>query len=391
MGSFEATAEMMITGPGARPVMQLLTLATQIARCSAAALVVRRKDSYQILQAVGYFGSNYGGSLPIAGNTKNFAYDYLEIRDEGQLKDISAVTGFGPWRWAAIAQLPNADLSHQVGIVCLDRRKSSRDPNCAAMLRSIAAIAAEEWRTIAYISESESNDTIASESTANGKAALTDDIFHRADVDSRVAEKNQSRSGDSVVEEDASDRRRQNDPRSDIVTDFLLRTLLSRHKLSSRSGIAYHSIRGWRSSIRDVQISALRSLKTSPPDTLVQQISSEIEATAESLYGSSAFQAIVPVPCGHSGAGCLIEKVAECLAERMNIQIINAFDPLAVRGSSHPKTNSRRPRMKLRSVPDVPLLLIDDVATSGSHIAEATSKLREFAPAVFPLAWIGGR
>lgn len=39
-------------------------------------------------------------------------------------------------------------------------------------------------------------------------------------------------------------------------------------------------------------------------------------------------------------------------------------------------------------MPDIPILLIDDVATSGLHIEEATLLLRITAPVVMPLVWI---
>ena len=42
----------------------------------------------------------------------------------------------------------------------------------------------------------------------------------------------------------------------------------------------------------------------------------------------------------------------------------------------------------LRTAPTVPILLIDDVATSGAHIEEAAVLLRAAAPAVLPLVWI---
>jgi len=37
---------------------------------------------------------------------------------------------------------------------------------------------------------------------------------------------------------------------------------------------------------------------------------------------------------------------------------------------------------------DGPVLLVDDVATSGSHVELSTKALRKVAPAVFPIVWI---
>ena len=69
-------------------------------------------------------------------------------------------------------------------------------------------------------------------------------------------------------------------------------------------------------------------------------------------------------------------------------QISEAFAGLEVAGSSHPRTNATRPRMRLVAEPNGNILLIDDVATSGSHIEEAATLLRRVAAGVTPVAWL---
>ncbi len=60
-------------------------------------------------------------------------------------------------------------------------------------------------------------------------------------------------------------------------------------------------------------------------------------------------------------------------------------------GSSHPKTNAKRAPMRLAAPVEGPVLLVDDVATSGRHIEEASLLLRaQTAGAVLAVAWIGG-
>ncbi|MGL4404534.1 MAG: hypothetical protein ACRCT6_02145, partial [Notoacmeibacter sp.] len=60
------------------------------------------------------------------------------------------------------------------------------------------------------------------------------------------------------------------------------------------------------------------------------------------------------------------------------------------KGVSHPKQNVKRPPMKMTRIIDEPVLLVDDVATSGSHLEEAVALLKPTCGAVLPIAWLGG-
>ena len=73
----------------------------------------------------------------------------------------------------------------------------------------------------------------------------------------------------------------------------------------------------------------------------------------------------------------------------LGINYEDAFETIEVTGSSHPKTNLKRPKMRMAKVPIGPILLVDDVATSGAHIEEATMALRKHDLAVTSIAWIG--
>ena len=82
-------------------------------------------------------------------------------------------------------------------------------------------------------------------------------------------------------------------------------------------------------------------------------------------------------------------RMPEPVARRRRMRTADKLAPLPAQGGSHPRQNLKRPTMRLRApVPDIPILLIDDVATSGRHIEEATLLLRSAAPVVMPLVWI---
>ena len=134
----------------------------------------------------------------------------------------------------------------------------------------------------------------------------------------------------------------------------------------------------------------MHAIKRDPSGHLLDTVADELAAAATSLFGKRTFHAVVPVPCGNSGPMCLALRLAARVAERFDLPLIEAFAPLPSTGTSHPKRNITRAKMTLIEAPTAPVLLIDDVATSGAHIAEATQLLRQTAPAVLPLAWIGG-
>jgi PAS domain-containing protein len=175
-----------------------------------------------------------------------------------------------------------------------------------------------------------------------------------------------------------------------VVSSFLLTTLIRQKKLLKRGRISFHSTAKWRANVKDTQIAALRAIKTDPPQAFLAAVADEMASAASALFGSQTFKAVVPVPCGSSGPNCLSYRLAKLVAARLGVEFFDAFEPLPQLGSSHPKQNKRRPKMRLLKAPKVPVLLIDDVATSGEHIEEAATLLLQSAPAVLPLAWISG-
>lgn len=173
-----------------------------------------------------------------------------------------------------------------------------------------------------------------------------------------------------------------------VVSRFLLSTLIAQKRLLRRGPVPYHALYRWRSAVKDVQIEALKALKRDPGDAFLDTVAEDMAAAAGALFGSGTFKAVVPVPCGNSGNNCLSTQLARLIAVRLGVDFIDAFEPLPQTGGSHPKSNLRRPAMRLKVKPNVPVLLIDDVATSGAHIEEAAQLLRRTAPAVLPLVWI---
>ncbi len=172
------------------------------------------------------------------------------------------------------------------------------------------------------------------------------------------------------------------------VSQFLLSTLVRNTRLSRRKGQAYVSTRSWRKPIKEHQLAALKALKADPPAHLVETVASELADVVRNVYGEGVARYVVPVPCGHSCGRCFSTLVAQVVAEKLGLEFVEAFERQTLQGSSHPKTNVRRPKMKIQRTITGPAILIDDVATSGSHIEEARKLLHKTTDTVWPVVWI---
>lgn len=173
-----------------------------------------------------------------------------------------------------------------------------------------------------------------------------------------------------------------------VVSDFLLSTLIRRRSMRARRDLIYFGVRNWRSALKSYQIAALRAIKRNPPEPFLRAVATEVADEAVRLAGRNAFQAVTAVPCGHSRPDGLSHQLGRHVARHLGLPFTDAFAYRSILGSSHPRTNLSRPPMKLVCAPVGHTLLVDDVATSGAHIAEAATLLRSRGINVTPIAWI---
>lgn len=192
----------------------------------------------------------------------------------------------------------------------------------------------------------------------------------------------------AVVSEPAAQYHAAQAEQPEVVSDFLLSTLIRRRSMRIRRNVVYFGVRSWRSPLKGYQISALRALKRNPPSAFVRAVAAEIADEAVRLAGRHAFQSVTAVPCGHSRPDGFSHQLGVHVARHLQLPFAEAFAYRPVSGSSHPKTNVSRPSMQMIAPPGGSTLLVDDVATSGAHIAEAGTMLRKAGTNVTPLAWI---
>lgn len=182
-----------------------------------------------------------------------------------------------------------------------------------------------------------------------------------------------------------------NKPQDPPTLEFLMDTLGKHPTIRMRHGIPYLTLRTWRRPLKEFQIKAIQYLKQHDLKAFSKLIAEDIASNFGSLVGAGAFRCIVPMPCGHSRrTDCLSVMMARQLSIKLGIEMIEAFEHQTLPGKSHPKANTSRPPLVLKKVVKEPTILIDDVATSGSHIEEAMNLLRQHCSAVMPIVWISG-
>lgn len=173
---------------------------------------------------------------------------------------------------------------------------------------------------------------------------------------------------------------------------FLLRTLVWRPTLLSRNGTSCITVRRWRTGMKEFQIDALREARRSPSAAFVAACARDLLAGLEGIVASSLYSHVVPAPCGRSDPEtCLSGLLAEKLAVRLRLTFVEALSAARVDDAAHPPSkNAGRPPMIVREALAGPTVLVDDVAATGRTLEEATRLLRQSAPAVLAVAWIGG-
>lgn len=178
----------------------------------------------------------------------------------------------------------------------------------------------------------------------------------------------------------------------DIASEFLLKTLVPRPALREIGGVTFVTAYVWRAAVKDLQIKSLRILKRHLPDPFVEHAGLDLVNAIRKLHGETAFGLVVPVPCGHSQRDdCLSYRLAASVARNLDTNFAAALGSVMRTGSSHPKQSQhfKKPRVICRVGGKV--LVVDDVCTTGRHMALSVRALREAGADAFGIAWIGSK
>jgi hypothetical protein len=177
---------------------------------------------------------------------------------------------------------------------------------------------------------------------------------------------------------------------TDAILAFLSRTLPKQPTLKVRNGIAYTVVRRWKSQLKDTQIAAMQALKISSDSVTAEMAAAEIVEMVSKVFVGMKFDSVVPIPGGSSGnAHSLSVQIAECIAAKLKIPSLNCLENKTEIGVSHPKKSLRLKPYKVSGNISGSALLVDDIATTGTHLKNAHSALTNKGVAVFAVAWIG--
>jgi hypothetical protein len=168
-------------------------------------------------------------------------------------------------------------------------------------------------------------------------------------------------------------------------------SLVARRAIYSRNGVAWASARAWRHGSKAGDVQALKAAKRNVDQAVIDGAATELAALARLLFGPLQGWAVSTVAVGHSRRpDSFAVRLAQAAAAALVLPFEKMFADRFVEGVSHPKEFSKLPPLSRLVAPAIPVLLVDDVATSGWHIEEAVSNLRSCGVACFAMSWISG-
>lgn len=377
----DAAFNLAITGPGSAALSHILNVASHLTAAPSALIVARTGKRHLLLAVKGFARLHAGMELPFEFGHELAYRGPLIVSDTAALAVYRRDEPAPPWRWMAAVPVHLPAFPGSIALVCSDHREKVSRP--ADILSNLSLLAPG----IAHIIE------------LLGLLASETERWQSAERDSRAPEASaplfafaESRVASPPPPAFASDRKEASDDGAlqgaAVVRNFLTESLVSNVRFLQRDGLGFHALRRWRAPIKQWQLLAVKQLKQARDPLFADMIADEVAESAVTLHGRGSAACVAAVPCGHSGSGCLSEMIAKRVAERLDLPFVEAFEPIAVKGSSHPRRNASRPAMRSALTIREPVLLVDDIATTGSHIVEAKRRLRETSPAVFPLVWL---
>lgn len=377
-----AAVDLAVAGPGAAALSHILNIASTVTAAPNGLIVMRDGKRHRILAVKGFARLRAGMELPFRAG-QDLAYrGPAVVHNAASLAVFEREGPVPPWQWMATMPIPVATHPNIFSLICFDMREGvSRPPDLLANLGLLAPGIAHIIELLNLLGEETARGRIPAKASA---AATSDGPLFDFAASPGVA----SPSPQSFLiagQEDAVPRDADGDA---IVIAFLRETLIASVRYLQRGGMGYHALRRWRSAVKPWQMLAITQLKQARSAAFADMVAAEMADAADKLFGRGSAHVVAAVPCGHSGSNCMAEMIARRVATALDLEFVEAFEQLAVTGSSHPRRNARRPAMRARTAVTAPVLLIDDIATSGSHIAEAKRHLREASPAVFPLVWL---
>lgn len=166
--------------------------------------------------------------------------------------------------------------------------------------------------------------------------------------------------------------------------------LPERRRVWMRGDVSFTTLRTWNSLARAQQIGTMKALKVNSRQVFVNTVAVELSRFVRAQYGPIERLVITNVPSGHSKTPTsFAATVALMVAHKTQATYVKLWRDRPRTGSSYPRPASERTPLEWIVMPREPVLIIDDVATSGSHMEECLKAIRQAGVPAFGLAWIG--
>ena len=167
--------------------------------------------------------------------------------------------------------------------------------------------------------------------------------------------------------------------------------LVRRPTFRSRNAVAYLTLRSWRASCRRAALDLFKAEKKAKTPAVLAAVGEELAMAVRDLLYPVGNWIVASVACGHSrDPDCWGKLLARSVAAHLGLPFSQVFEDRFISGSSHPMEHKKLPPLQWASLPAGPVLLIDDLVTSGWHMQEALEMLRSCGVPALGAAWIGG-
>lgn len=201
-------------------------------------------------------------------------------------------------------------------------------------------------------------------------------------------------SGDYLAKLESQQLFREYDAAPDPNFLFLDQTLHRDIRPRKRKDLTFFTVRSWRQNVRDLQMRAMRNLKRSPSDFVARHIAQEIAEAALMITNGAPYECVCPVPAGSSGkVNNFSTIISSYVAQKLELPLCRALEGSVVRRSysvsSHPRQSQYfRSRLVDDNVRGKFCLLVDDVATTGTHFKRCVDQLHKLEAPVLCVSWV---
>ena len=160
-------------------------------------------------------------------------------------------------------------------------------------------------------------------------------------------------------------------------------------KWNKKRTCRFLSLRSWRMSVKDTELKIVKEWKSDVNDEIVLAVATEIASSLRQTLITFDHWVVTSAPRGHSkGERHFSTEIGKAVADELNCEYRRMFADRERKGSSYPTKYAENDDIQLlEGEPSSDLvILIDDIASTGSTIEKCMSLLRDAT--VIPLAWM---